>query len=105
MPICSESKPRTRDRNTGVRNTVQNRPMPVMNDKRLPMPKLRIASALRSTIGSLAVNACTRNRKPQIAEIHVQNTITSSPNQFLRGPSSSTYSRHPRKPDISAMPT
>src|SRR5882757_7859094 len=79
--------------------------MPSTNENRLPSAKLRSVNADRSTIGALAVNARQKNSAADKAEIQAHSRMLSSPNQSLRGPSSSTYSSAPRKPAIDRRPT
>src|ERR1044072_8116425 len=79
--------------------------MPSTNENSDPSAKLRLANALRSTIGSCAMSTRAKKAIAERPEIQAQIKTVSSPNQSLRGPSSSTYSSAPRKPAIDSSPT
>src|SRR6185295_5366485 len=78
--------------------------MPITNENMLPSPKLRSPKARMSTIGSLAVSTRTKNTTAEMPDTHASSNTVGSPNQSLRGPSSSTYSSAPRKPAIDSSP-
>ena len=78
--------------------------MPSTKENSEPSAKLRLAKALRSTIGSRAMNMRTKNASAERPEIQAAASTVSSPNQSLRGPSSSTYSSAPRKPAMKTRP-
>src|SRR5258705_26079 len=78
--------------------------MPSTKENRLPIAKLRLAKAVRSTIGSRAVSTRAKNPSAEAAEIAAKSAMVSSCSQSLRGPSSSTYSSAPRKPAMNNRP-
>src|SRR5688572_14161163 len=79
--------------------------MPTTNENRLPRPKLRSVNERRSTIGCLAVSTRAKKTTADRPDTQASSNTVSSPNQSLRGPSSSTYSSAPRKPAIDSSPT
>src|SRR5215510_9900862 len=78
--------------------------MPSTNENSEPSAKLRSLNAPRSTIGSRAISARAKNAMAESTEIQAQASTVLSPNQSLRGPSSSTYSSAPRKPAMKINP-
>src|SRR5215470_14936808 len=78
--------------------------MPSTNENSEPSAKLRSVNAPRSTIGSRAISARAKNAMAERPEIQAQASTVLSPNQSLRGPSSSTYSSAPRKPAMKIRP-
>ena len=55
-------------------------------------------------MGYLAVNTRTKKTIAERPDTHAISSTVSSPNQSLRGPSSSTYSSAPRKPAMESRP-
>jgi hypothetical protein len=78
--------------------------MPSTNENSDPSAKLRFANAPRSTIGSRAMSTRAKNATAERPEIQAQARTVVSPNQSLRGPSSSTYSSAPRKAAMKIRP-
>ena len=79
-------------------------PMPMTKEKKQPSEKLRLFSARRSTTGRSKVRLRQTKAMPLMPAIQAVVRIVSSPNQSQRGPSSSVYSRQPRKIAIRIMP-
>src|SRR6185369_3106960 len=78
--------------------------MPTQNEIRQPMPKLRSAKVLISTIGSFAVSTRQKNATPETKQIAAQTATDVSCSHSYCGPSSSTYSSEPRKPAMKSRP-
>src|SRR3954466_12586708 len=78
--------------------------MPTQNEIRQPMPKLRSAKVLISTIGSFAVSTRQKNATPETKQIAAQTATDVSCSHSYCGPSSSTYSSEPRKPAMKIRP-
>src|SRR6202790_5887831 len=78
--------------------------MPTQNEIKQPMPKLRSAKALTSTIGSSAVSTRQKKAIAEIAQTVAQTATDVSCSHSYCGPSSSTYSSEPKNPAIAIRP-
>src|SRR6476469_7617817 len=78
--------------------------MPTQNEIRQPMPKLRSAKVLMSTIGSSALSTRQKNAIAETAQMAAHAATEVSCSHSYSGPSSSTYSSEPRKPAMKMRP-
>src|SRR6478672_3469577 len=78
--------------------------MPIQNEIRQPMAKLRSVKVLISTIGSRAASTRQKKATPETKQIVAKTATEVSCNHSYCGPSSSTYSSEPRKPAMNSRP-
>src|SRR4029077_3570614 len=78
--------------------------MPMQNERRQPMPKLRSVKVLISTIGSLTLSTRQKKAIAETKHIAAQTATDVSCSHSYCGPSSSTYSSEPRKPAMKSRP-
>src|SRR3979490_2065508 len=78
--------------------------MPMQNEIRQPMPKLRSVKALISTIGSSTVSTRQKKAIAETAQIAAQTATEVSCSHSYCGPSSSTYSSEPKNPAMKIRP-
>src|SRR5712672_85021 len=78
--------------------------MPMQNEIRQPMPKLRSVKVVMSTIGSLTLSTRQKKAIAETAQMAAQVATDVSCSHSYCGPSSSTYSSEPRKPAMNSKP-
>src|SRR6267154_3500486 len=78
--------------------------MPMQNEIRQPMPKLRSVNMVMSTIGSRTLSTRQKKAIAETAQIVAQTATEVSCSHSYCGPSSSTYSSEPRKPAMNNRP-